>query len=165
MTDAEYKRFFNRALWFAYTILKNKALAEDVASHVILSWIEYEKKHGTHPTQTVSQAVIDAIRTQFGNANRNIKRSDFKKDTMGLKKPIIDVVELQLKENASMYSQIFPYLPANVKTFDRAIFILYFKWGFELKEIGEMFGLSESRISQMLTKLCKRVKKEYFSHV
>lgn len=40
--------------------------AEDVAQEVIISWMEYEKKHGKQTSQTINQAIIDAKRKLYG---------------------------------------------------------------------------------------------------
>ena len=42
---------------------------------------------------------------------------------------------------------------------ERIILILHYEWGFSLKEIGDLMAVSESRISQMLTKILSDQKK------
>lgn len=42
----------------------------------------------------------------------------------------------------------------------RTMLVLYYEWGFELKEIGKALGVSESRVSQVLKQLNVDLKKK-----
>lgn len=41
---------------------------------------------------------------------------------------------------------------------ERIVLILYYEWGFRLKEIGDLLAVSESRVSQMLDQTLRRQK-------
>ncbi len=51
-------------------------------------------------------------------------------------------------------------LPPSARIKAKAIMILVFKWGLSQEEVAEVFGVSNSRISQILEKLYKVVRKQ-----
>jgi hypothetical protein len=61
--------------------------------------------------------------------------------------PLEDVPDVPCEEDVSFDDLIFAHYE---KGSDRAVAMLIFKWGFSQREVGELFGFSEARISQIV---------------
>lgn len=66
-----------------------------------------------------------------------------------------------LRDSAEIKSFIESYTLRDPKLtqIERAILILHFQWGFVLREIADVFNLSEGRVSQMLKEILRVEKK------
>lgn len=139
MTEDEAKHFRQRALIRAREIGVSRMDCFDIAQDVATSFV----KKG--PGQTVDQAVIDALRIMFG---RNGKKRE--QEIVVFKK-----FNAARRSSAAWSKFCRDTLWDVVKEISdpvhRAAVMLRYGWGFELSEIGECFGYSESWA-------CKKVK-------
>jgi len=135
----------------------HKELSQDVAALVIQTWLEYEKNHGQETSQTIAQAVTDAIR-KIGINYRNEEKAVFQKGQVSWDNDLFEKFYQQLKDPTT-FERVMPLLPTNTNSFDRAIFILTFKWGMSHRDLEEIFALSEGRMSQMIKSLIRKISK------
>lgn len=139
-----------RAIAFGYGF---RCEADDIAQEAFLGGLERPKWK-----QTPHQRVIDAIRKLYGRdvgrgcPNPLLNRlgdEDEEKILISTQKPSethgIDGVDFRKAVSSLGIGE------------ERCIFLLRFAWGFNEKEIGNCLGVSESRISQRLKAIQKRV--------
>lgn len=137
MTDEQILRLRARALHIARAHGRDY-LAEDFAQEITA--LLYLK-----PGQTLDQAWVDFMRREYGR--RGHKRNHVELD---LKLPALDT-----KETSCDFENLLKYLD----TTERLIALLYFHEGYNLDQIGYLFGVSESRICQRLKGLEERIQK------
>lgn len=94
---------------------------DDIAQEVVCRILEGKGKH-----QTINQAVIDAIRKDYGRTPRALPPDKV------------------LQDNSVLQS--FVSSLAGVK---RSVISLTYEWGFDLKEIGHVLGMTSSRVCQI----------------
>lgn len=58
------------------------------------------------------------------------------------------------------FDESFVFNDRKLAQIERCVVKLYYEWGFDLKEIGDCLGVSESRISQMHAQALRAQKKE-----
>jgi|CXWL01.1.fsa_nt_gi DNA-directed RNA polymerase specialized sigma24 family protein len=112
---------------------------DDAVQEILLRMLE-----GRHKRATISQAVIDYMRRESGrkgSINYNNKKIVEYKDTIALTNNKLDVDS---------------YISSNFTKEQRISFILYYKWGFTLKEISDVIGVSAKQVFKYL----KRIKVE-----
>jgi len=78
----------------------------------------------------------------------NAVNSDFVSSTQALTTDEVDEPDVLIE---------FP------KSIDGMLACLVFKWGFTLKEIGDMAGISEGRVSQRIKPIIEQMRKQYGS--
>jgi len=127
--------------------------SDDCAQEIITRLLEGRHKHAT-----IDQAVIDYLRQ-----HRNLKgfRSRFKKQDY----PVTHSYEQGEFDNfigsdfgGDVDSRIdFDRLANRLRGFERCVTILHYKDDLSEKEIGYYFGVTESRVSQWLQRIKKRL--------
>ncbi len=149
MDESDAARFRKRAVFSA----ARKGFAqhsEDLAHDALLSWLE---GHGKH--QTVDQAVGDAIRGAFGRPGTpghelrgNLEQRAESLDALAYRAvPSID------RDSLTDFERLIKPL----ESIDRSIVCLRFIWGFNEIEIANLFGITESRVSQRLHAVFSRL--------
>jgi RNA polymerase sigma factor (sigma-70 family) len=124
--------------------------ADDLAQEVLLSFVEGRGRH-----QTIDQAVIDAIRRTFGDSRSDHHQLRRACDWKGLTPRVL---EIHGKSESDRGCEIgFERIVSLLGGPDRAIIKLRYQWGFREREIGDLFGLTESRISQRLKDIQTRL--------
>lgn len=146
-----------------HDVLKGKiGNLEDCQGFVLISLL-------TNPKQRIGQAIIDYARYEVGirdqkNSNTNELRAEMKKNFYFAKTfdPLTDENAMTPDFNQNILVEQIgqaigdPYL--------RGVFFLRFKWGFQLDEIAEVFGVTESLISRNLVSIVTKLisKKTFF---
>lgn len=106
----------------------------------------------------MSQLFTDYLREKFGDV-----RDDAAKAVQALRYAeqagYMDVTDMELPADTQGTDLDFFALLGDLEQRDRAILVLRHKWGMDLKEIGEVFGVSEGRVSQELIALHALLKK------
>lgn len=130
--------------------------AEDLAQEMLLKFLENKETR-----QTVDQAVIDAIREEFGNPNTAGYELRRARDNAIPVDELIDSLTLRgsIGETPTSALDFERYLEM-FEDMERATICLVFKWGFSLKEVGHCFGVTESRVSQILKDILGRIRKK-----
>lgn len=129
-------------------------LQEDCVHEIICRYLE-----GYHAKATIEQATIDYLRLSIGDKRTG---SGILKHNAILqwqeKTPDILFDKLQDVENKIDAHKILSKLDENPR-FARAAKMarLYFIEGYRLREIGEEFNLTESRITQILKRVIRRL--------
>lgn len=153
-----------------YPFLANEQI-EDMASHVQLLWVEgkrletryeylaidYLRKFGKRIGQKARVAKDGKARDVYQNVLLHL--DEIVGDQAGW-----DIQGIVYEKGISGNERIPEVFLKNLKNIDRAIIILTYVWGLTMLEIGEVFGLSESRISQMHTVAIKQIKKGVAAH-
>lgn len=138
--------------------------ARDFASDVLLRRLE-----GIGLTQTPLQSLIDYFRrtnrgTRGGRVRDAVSCGELGIDGDRLAALIPDNRTQDFCLGGSKNLQEIERLCSGLKTRDRASVILWLVWGFTAAEIGFLFGVTESRISQVWTKaaqvLAKRMEND-----
>jgi DNA-directed RNA polymerase specialized sigma24 family protein len=130
--------------------------ADDLAQSLILAMLEGRHKHAT-----IDQAIIDVIRAEHGRpssgsfAAKKALRQGVKhlSDADNLKFRSVD--PRKRMDDGLDYTRMVKALP---KREDKIIFILHHKWGFLNAEIGEMFGVTNTRINQRLAAIHRNLR-------
>jgi DNA-directed RNA polymerase specialized sigma24 family protein len=104
---------------------------DDLLQDVAVRFLEGETK------QTVNQMVIDAIRKKYG-------RSEIRKAIANPVSNSYAEKELVTRPTDPDYKMICDLMPRH----ERSLIKLYFEWGFLYREIGDVFGVSESQAKQ-----------------
>jgi DNA-directed RNA polymerase specialized sigma24 family protein len=137
-----FEKISRRAEWLAKT-MGIPELAQDIAQEVVLGFVENPEKR-----QSVRNAVIDAIRANFGNSN-SLPGQLKQKERYGIQ--VEQGAEDPVKNDFDLLGKTNPQ--------DRAMYILKYKWGLSGVEIGQVFGVSGSRVSQRITNMQNKIKK------
>lgn len=114
---------------------------------------EFAEDFGSYVCIKILEGYDQLLRTAF---------SDFKRKTFGR----LDQIKGRARIFAELYFESLDHVEAEMQKkveindaliegskfskMERAAFFLYFKWGFTMAEIAEVFGYSESGISQVL---------------
>ena len=136
-----YKKLHTRARALGYRPQE----AEELVQRAMLNYVKQNKTG-----QSTDQALVDSIRHTYGRGAATEKRK---------KEVLIDDASIIMQ-----YAAKNAVMPSIVETVgklegkERAIIILYYKWGLDLKEIGEAFGFSESRAKQILKEAALKIR-------
>jgi len=133
---------------------------EDISQEVLLRMLEGKNRHST-----IDQIVIDALRERAGRKGapsyerrKNLYNSHGQEP--GQLETLIGSYDGTNSDDRIDINRIAGFLNGD----DRAILLLSCQWGMNEIEIGNLFGVSESRISQRLARISERlsarVKKE-----
>ncbi len=117
--------------------------ADDGAQHIALKYLE-----NPDSKQTIDQAVIDYLRKTFGRPDRPGPRlnegNEVKYGCMDdhAQTPAHELEPDRLLERLNR---------THLKPQERASLVLFFRWGFSCREIGQLFGTTEAGASQYIT--------------
>lgn len=117
--------------------------SDDLAQEVLLSFLEGRGQH-----QTVDYAVIDAIRRDRGDS-RNGRFKPRKRE----RRPHCELKEHHSIGESHESRGDFERIIGLLKGGRRAIAVLFFEWELTQKEIGNCFGITESRVSQWILEI------------
>lgn len=124
--------------------------AEEIACEVVCKFLSGQGLH-----QTVEQAVLDIIHKDYGEIGS--EKNEFRKAERKYYLPLDEVFDhANNQEERLQWKQRIEGL----KSTDRAIMILRYLWGLQLKEIGHCFGVGESRVNQIIKKIVKQLRDE-----
>lgn len=139
MTNEQAKKFRERAVASArrYGFAET---ADDIAQTVLLKFCEGRGQH-----QTIDQAVIDAVRSKFGRPGLPGYERRFTAEHQMAGMEAARGIGVEQKHRHD-FERLTGMLPAG----ERIITRLTYEWGFTEQEIGDLFGITESRISQKL---------------
>lgn len=149
MTDARLKRIHQAAMNHARKYGYDTQECEDFAQEATLLIHE-------NPARRIDLLFIDYLRETFGDNRHTGKRSTAKKSILNMRGSLDTVNEDDLMVNPQFDLDFNRYQNLLTQT-DRTIITLLYKWDFTLGEVGECLGVSESRVSQMLTELKKKL--------
>lgn len=151
-----------RKLAMAYAGSKGRAeYAEDFASYCTIYRL-------THRSLNLEWAFVNFLRETFGNTRTGSGSLETRSNLHGI--PISEEpfnedgspAGIQIEDTEQGGDSIAALRLADelhLKEIDRAIFILYFHFGFLQREIGQVFGISESRVNQIMKALFIKLKK------
>ena len=145
MTDDEIKQFKNKAIISARKLGLGEH-AEDIAQEVVAKFASGQGRH-----QTVDQAVIDVARGSFGDSRYDVHQQ---RRNLTRTYESLDIVANADRYGSTQSHQFdYPRIIDKLKSIERAIIVLRYEWGFKETEIAHCFGVTESRISQRLTRI------------
>lgn len=152
-------RVFRRALMY---VENDQTLAEDIVQEVFLSWLLYQKRNNKRSKQTIDQAVIEACRKLFGRTG-NIKNPQgrFRFEELipelgGLYGYFIEEKDDERLEQLQKYYEEFLL---TIFKDEKKLFLLKYVDGLSQAKIGQIFGVSESRITQRTKALKEKIRK------
>lgn len=126
--------------------------SEDFAQDALLTYCE-----GKSLGQSIDQTVIDVLRHNYGRkgtksqvAKRNITKT-------------LQINELheQLPEEYLLNSTMdIEKVLSQLDGLERAVLVLYYKWELTLSEIGQVFGFTEGRASQLVSAATQEVQRK-----
>ena len=103
---------------------------------------------------TVPQLFIDFIRDTLGDSRYDGSRKPKSKSMVGLEylkgTGYVDKHSIDYNSITEFYDGV-----------ERAILILYYKWGMTMAEVGDVLGVSEGRVSQIFKELSIDLKKNF----
>ena len=99
---------------------------------------------------TVKQLYIDFMRQELGDSRR--ETGEFKFNNAVEWEDYMDV------EVHDVHTVDFNNIVDNFKGNDRAMIVLYYKWGLSMKEIGDTLGCSEATICMTFKDINKKIK-------
>ena len=121
--------------------------ADDCAQHVMLLYIEGKSSH-----QQIKHSVIDYLKSKFKMHDSKIEKSE-----------VTAALELMSEDPRNKIIDLFQIgkiIDLIDNQIDRSFFILYYKWGFSLIEIGECFSCHESLVCTRLKKVRSKIFKK-----
>lgn len=128
-------------------------ICEEAAQEVYARLLEGKHKHAT-----IDQAVIDYLRTVSGRkgvpsyASRQAFEHSYSYEPRHDANSIVRSFGINMDDRLDVRRLI-----GMVRHWERAIMNLYFVEGYGQAEIGNFFGVSESRVSQWLERIQKRI--------
>lgn|GEM_PF-5308001 len=125
---------------------------EDIAQEAYLGGLK-----NPHWKQTARQRVIEAIRGIYGRTVGGICRDPLLNRLVDEYEEEIQLSSTGSSEEARINGYDFKRAVEVLQGEERVIFFLIYVWGFKEKEVGDCFGVSESRISQRLKKIQKNI--------
>lgn len=146
----------------------------DALVGLVLAMRDYEEGHGasfeTYAGKRIRGVMLDGVRKRNGRRSRDgfvpnpkmvpIQDPDFDKDRgfiHQLDPPDPQASEAFLELENQDLSRLVIRLVEKLPERDRLIMTLYFFEGMPLREIGELYNLTESRVSQIVSTACKRI--------
>lgn len=121
----------------------DEQLTEDFTQIVLLANFNGRKA-------SVGQLLIDFLRQEFGdnryNRNRNLKFANLISMEEYMDTGVMDYKEDEFLEIIDLFEGD-----------NRTVLMLLYKWGFSMKEVGEVLGVTESRVCQIHKELSKRL--------
>lgn len=157
MDDNEAVQYSKRAHAVANRLHYNREGAEDYAQDALLKTLENPEWKADFRYR-----VLDAIRTDYGRTGtqRYESRIDFERqkstDPETLYGPSFERLGDPQSRNPCELKE-FRRFYLGLKRYERVILCLRYRWGFSEIEIAECFGFSESRCSQVLKIIHKKV--------
>jgi hypothetical protein len=133
-------------------ITKTTNGSEDCAQQILLRMLE-----GRHQHSTIDQAVIDYLRANHGNprVSSYLTRKSVERAAVFEPRDLDRILELSNggeSFNGLDLTECSGFIGGQT---DRAVFWLTYKWGLSEAEIGNIFKVSESRISQRISRIQK----------
>lgn len=135
---------------------------EDFFSYICLRFVANPNR-----SATIDQHLIDYLRSECGSESRSPARfaATYNQLNINLSSSSDDedrAPRMELETATWDHNKDYSFeLAANMlEGADRAMFLLHHEWGLQLKEIGNCFGVSESRICQKLTKIHKLLRRK-----
>lgn len=127
----------------------NKEDLEDVVHDVM----EYRLKK-PNSKQLYKHSVIDCIRKDLGRKNEK-----YFDDRINLRKPLFleDLGPYLIDESHKTIIDVYEFC-GHLKGAQRSVFLLYYKWGMTIGEIGFVFEKSEAWVSITLKKITESIK-------
>lgn len=147
MTDEEATTLRTRAKRAALKMGVPMERAEELAQDVVLRFIQHGKG------QTVSQALVDAMR---GTDGRKTSVNAETRHALNHTAPIEDAPEPSAETNPTVPLEIEERL-ANLTRSERAMYMLSKRNEFTHDEIADLFGLTGSRVTQVLTEAQRKL--------
>lgn len=125
----------------------NEETVSDFGAYCVEQWLT-----GRHTATSFKYLGVDYLRSFTGgdgirgSSDALSRLSRFTDDTesSGLAQHGSDSVELRRFDESSLLRD------RRLSERERVVLILYYEWGFDLKEIGDLLAVSESRASQLL---------------
>ena len=132
-----------------------KTESDDIVQHVLL---QIAQKRRTD----ISKICIDYLRLTYGRTGKGkSKTQNSKYHEKRAYEDINDgIYRLETTYDINIDAMDFQVIQRYIKTKERAILTLRFKWGFSEKEIADCFGLTESRVCQILSDIEIKIKKK-----
>lgn len=159
MDEAEYHRLRLKISRRFVTISKDKRpeSIEDAVQWILSEWWRRGDGETFKRGQTVDQAVVEYLRAHVGGR----KGKPGYEERIALENAIpVEKVSPYLEAPKSKGNGDFRALIRERRAIERAALILYYEWGMSEAEIGNIFGVSESRVSQRLQRIRQRVRED-----
>lgn len=153
MNEAAAKKIYSRARFVAIKYGHTQE-AEDIAQSVLLQFIKNPKSK-----QTVEHAVIDYLRQNDWKSRGKSRRFCLFNRAQQDDRFEIESIPAVFGSNGHGHESFERYLNC-LKTEDRIITVLRYKWSLSESEIGYCFGISDSRVCQRIKSIHKRIQKE-----
>jgi DNA-directed RNA polymerase specialized sigma24 family protein len=157
LTEAEIKKFQQRAKYVA-TKWGYPELADDFSQELFVYFLQKPDRGAT-----VDQLFIDYLRARYGHSRTGGNRSRLQAE-----RNYVELDELRDLADGSRAIDVDwerlglfrgPEIE-DLERIDRIFLILTFKWGFTLKELGELIGVTESGACLVLSKAVSEYKKQ-----
>jgi RNA polymerase sigma factor (sigma-70 family) len=151
LNDKEVIKILTKSAYRVAGSYGRTEMAEDFIQEMFIQYHNGRKA-------TVSQLFIDYLRSECGSTrpDKNIRASTYNLKNPGPMTEEAMNVPIEQEQNND-----FKELTEKLKGEYRTISILYYQWGFTLKEIGHTLGLSESRISQKFKEIEEKFVRMY----
>lgn len=129
--------------------------AEDFASFAVLKRVEGYRVGTSH----LDHDFVDFMRETFGRSIQRGKESAFAKSKL-MGNMYYEELSHDVEQKQDFdWDEVIEGLKLSEK--ERAIFIIHFRFGFNLKLCGYVFGVTESRSCQIVAEVIKKIKRDH----
>lgn len=141
----------SRRIFAAYQkFSKGLGRGEDCVQEILCRMLE-----GRHQHSTIDQAVIDYLRSTYGDSR---VFGDIERQNHNFPDPLEPgdfdrILPMDFRRKSSNRLDFDECAKRIGNQIDRGIFGLFFKWGLNEAEIGNLFGFSPSRVCQRLKRI------------
>jgi len=108
-------------------------------------------------TGTLEHNFLDAMRRLLGEVRRTKSfalKSSINQNWIDLETLVNQAGD---KDSKAAFNELLDSAEPALKKHERAMLVLYFEYGYELKEIGYMFGIGVPYTSQVISELVSRI--------
>ena len=159
-----YEDFHKPLLNYAYSILHDQRLAEEVTQDAFIRIMRNLDKLSENERSKTFHYMVKVV--------KHVAFSTYKKEKPATNQDLWDRDSDDFEDKSEtvwsayqakeLYQKIRNYVVNNMDEMDRTILTLRSSRGMSYKEIAEVVGLSESNVSVRLTRLRKKMKSELF---
>lgn len=137
-----------------HATLKHKESAEDFAQWLIVQWLDGKSQH-----QTIRHAYVDYLKKHYRHLTGVKPKTLVNITPENMDDLVKDDTPDQWDhfERQADIERVLAVMADKLTDYEAMVMRMIAKWGFSQKEIAETIGVTEGRISQVMTVILKKI--------